>query len=565
MTHRVSIILPTYNEADNIRPLCARLARALGGLSHEIIFVDESTDGTDRQIAELARHSPQIRLIHHGERRGLAAAVVEGIQAARGEAVCVLDADLQHPPEVVPALVEALDRTRADLAVASRYIPGGSYEGLTPLRRLMSLTATGMARTLLLRARAVTDPMSGFFAFRRGIVEGVPLRPLGFKILLEVLVRGRVTKIVEVPYRFELRRGGESKLTMRQNAQFLRHLISLSSANARQRSEAPPAYALYQPGGEAAAGNGDAAHTAVARRRGFVRYLKEGPVPALHITPPVNGGAEPKVSILIPTANRSRAQSLERLLRQIHDQSLHQAEVIVVEGDRRQGRAINTAAAIARGDFLVTMDDDTQLGDPRVLEHLVAAMEQDPTIGIAGAASAIPDDAPPIVRRAMRELPRRSSAVLDAVTESDMAEHPCLAIRRRLFYQIGGEHELIPRGLDPYLRAEVRRLGYRVVVVPDTWIHHLLPATLRGILRQYYRNGVGAAYVKKFYPGWVIEQAEAHGEPVREQTSLPSRALRYLGRIGGAALSGRWVYLGTLGGYALGYAWGLVTLRKDSL
>ncbi len=564
MMPRLSIVLPTYNEADNIRPLCARLERALAALSHEIIFVDESTDGTAQQIAELARDNPRIRLVHHVDRRGLAAAVVDGVDAARGEVICVLDADLQHPPETVPILVEALDGTGADLVVASRYVPGGSYAGLTPLRRLISLTGSGMARGLLRRARTVTDPLSGFFAFRRGVVDGVRLRPLGFKILLEVLVRGHVMKVVEVPYRFELRRGGESKLTMRQNTQYLRHLIRLSAADARQRSEARPAYALYAPG-EDISHNGDTARSAVARRRKFVRYLKEGPVPALRIIPVADGGLDPKVSVLIPTANRARSHTLDRLLRQINDQSLRQVEVITVEGDRRQGRAINTAAAIARGEFLVTMDDDTQLGDARVLEHLVTAMEQDPTIGIAGAASVIPSDAPPIVRRAMREVPRRSSPVVDVVTESDMAEHPCLAIRRRLFYQIGGEHELIPRGLDPYLRDEVRRLGFRVVVVPRTWIHHLLPPTFRGILRQYYRNGVGAAYVKKFYPQLVIEQAVAHNEPVAERTSLPTRGLRYLAHTGGAILRGQWVYLGTLGIYALGYAWGMLTLREDSL
>ena len=117
----------------------------------------------------------------------------------------------------------------------------------------------------------------------------------------------------------------------------------------------------------------------------------------------------------------------------------------------------------------------------------------------------------------------------------------------------------------PGARTEVRRLGYRVVVVPETWIHHLLPSTFRGILRQYYRNGMGAAYVRKFYPQWVIEQAEAHNEPVGERTSLPARALRYLGRTGRAVRRGQWVYLGTLGAYALGYAWGITTLREDSL
>jgi GT2 family glycosyltransferase len=254
-----------------------------------------------------------------------------------------------------------------------------------------------------------------------------------------------------------------------------------------------------------------------------------------------------------------------RLLQQLDEQPFQSIEVIVVEGDRRQGRAINTAAAIARGSLLITMDDDTRLGDPRVIEKLVAAFEADPTIGIAGVSNLIPDGAPPIVRRAMRELPRRSSAPVQSVMDSDMAEHPCLAIRRDVFRQVGGEHEVIPRGLDPYLRREVRRLGHRVVVIPDTWIHHLLPSSPRGILRQYFRNGVGAAYVRKFHREFVIEQAEQHGQDVGSNTSLGSHTVRYLGRMVRTVLSVRWIYPGTLITYATGYAWGLVTLREDSL
>jgi len=303
---------------------------------------------------------------------------------------------------------------------------------------------------------------------------------------------------------------------------------------------------------------------AFERRKSFVRYPKEGPPPGLRVLLGRRGD-RPRLSILIPTADGARGGYLDQLLRQLEEQTEQRFEVIVVEGDRRQGRAINTGAAIARGEILVTMDDDTRIGHPELLERILRTFEDDPTIGIAGVANLPPADAPWVVRRAMRELPRRSSPVVDRVTDSDLAEHPCLGIRRELFYRVGGEHEWIPRGLDPYLRREVRRLGYRVVVIPNAWIHHLLPPTLGGILRQYFRNGMGAAYVRKFYPAFVIEQATAHGEAVRERTSLVRRALLYLGRILFSFITLRWIYLGTLLTYAAGYLWGTLTLREESL
>lgn len=308
----------------------------------------------------------------------------------------------------------------------------------------------------------------------------------------------------------------------------------------------------------------DLAARAFQRRKSFVRYPKDGPPPRLRVLLGQQG-ASPRLSVLIPTADGARGGYLRQLLRQLEEQTEQRFEVIVVEGDRRQGRALNTAAAIARGEILVTMDDDTRIGHPKLLERILRVFEEDPTIGIAGVANLPPADAPWVVRRAMRELPRRSSPMVDRVTDSDLAEHPCLGIRRELFYRVGGEHEGIPRGLDPYLRREVRRLGYRVVVIPNAWIHHLLPPTLGGILRQYFRNGVGASYVRKFYPEFVIEQATSHGRPVREHTSLARRGLLYLGRILLSLLTLRWIYLGTLLAYAAGYLWGTLTLREESL
>ncbi|MCS7173081.1 MAG: glycosyltransferase [Armatimonadetes bacterium] len=308
----------------------------------------------------------------------------------------------------------------------------------------------------------------------------------------------------------------------------------------------------------------DLAVQAFQRRKAFVRYLQEGSPPRVRVLLG-REGKHPRLSIIIPVADGTRSRLLDQLLRQLADQTEQRFEVILVEGDRRQGRAINTGAALARGEILVTMDDDTRVGNPDLLERLLDVFRTDPTVGIAGVSNLPPPDAPWVVRRAMQELPRRSSPLVDRVTDSDMAEHPCLAIPRDLFYRVGGEHEWIPRGLDPYLRREVRRLGYRVVVIPNAWIHHLLPPTLSGILRQYFRNGLGAAYVRKFYPEFVIEQATAHGTPVAERTSLARRALRYALNLVLSFLTLRWIHLGTLLTYAAGYVWGTLTLGEDSL
>jgi len=226
----VSIIVPTYNERHNVGPLVSRIETAMAGMSYELVFVDDSTDGTEQVIGELAAQRGNIALLHRTGRGGLATAVCDGIARARGEVICVIDADLQHPPEVLPLLAEAVERTRADVAVASRNVAGGGYESFGVMRHLGSRAATQLARICLSRARLVSDPMSGCFAFRADAVRGVALRPLGYKILLEVLARGRVSRVVEVPYRFQARGAGESKLTLRQQWEYVRHLVRLCGA-----------------------------------------------------------------------------------------------------------------------------------------------------------------------------------------------------------------------------------------------------------------------------------------------------------------------------------------------
>ncbi|MCE4601341.1 MAG: glycosyltransferase family 2 protein [Desulfurococcales archaeon] len=212
---RVSVIIPTYNEADNIELLLDRLTsvlRAEGFEDYEIIAVDDnSSDGTCDIVRRKSREDPRIKCILRVNEKGLSSAVVEGFKNASGEILVVMDADLQHPPETVPRLVEAVMRG-ADVAVASRYGRGGGVAGWSRLRLLMSRIATIGVKILVREAKRTTDPLSGFFAVRRDALRLGDLKPKGFKILLEILARHPCLKVVDVPYVFQRRHGGESKL-----------------------------------------------------------------------------------------------------------------------------------------------------------------------------------------------------------------------------------------------------------------------------------------------------------------------------------------------------------------
>jgi len=226
----VSLVIPTRNEADNIRPLVGRVTNALAATPFEICFVDDSDDGTADLLLGLAQSDPSIRcVLRQGADRkgGLSTAVVAGLRMARGRYVCVMDADLQHPPELIPVLLGEAERG-ADLVVASRYAAGGSHQGLgTPLRRLVSRAATVVARLLFKEARQSSDPLSGYFLCRRALIDGIEFRPVGFKILLELLVCVPALRVVDVPVTQAARAQGVSKATARQGLLYIRHLWSL--------------------------------------------------------------------------------------------------------------------------------------------------------------------------------------------------------------------------------------------------------------------------------------------------------------------------------------------------
>lgn len=227
----LSVIVPTMNEAGNIHTLLNRLGKALGSLPFELIFVDDSTDNTP-QVIELARDQAQftIRLIVRpsNRRNGLSGAVVEGFAAARGEWVCVMDGDLQHPPEVVPQMLVQAQTAGADMVVGSRKANLLGPMGLSQFRSFTSQILTILARALFPRSlKDVSDPLTGLFLVRRNKLILERLQPDGFKILLEILVRCPHMRITEVKFDFATRHDGESKADFQEGLRYFRHLWRL--------------------------------------------------------------------------------------------------------------------------------------------------------------------------------------------------------------------------------------------------------------------------------------------------------------------------------------------------
>jgi len=195
---------------------------------YELVVVDDDSPDRTWEIAEeVAQRMPSVRVIRRVGERGLATAVVAGWKAAVGDYLGVIDADLQHPPEVIIKLLQAMDEG-ADLAVASRHVSGGGVSDWSAFRRMMSRGAQALGIILLpAAARAVSDPMSGYFIVRRNAVDLNELHPLGYKILFEILAKADLKKISEVGYVFQERQKGGSKVTWRQYLEYIQHVWQL--------------------------------------------------------------------------------------------------------------------------------------------------------------------------------------------------------------------------------------------------------------------------------------------------------------------------------------------------
>ena len=234
----ISIVIPTYNEAENIEELLTEIKNSLesaGIVSYEVIVVDDSSsDGTAeiaRDVAERLKIPGKI-IVRRG-RRGLTSAIMRGFTESRGKYIVVMDADLQHPPETIPGLFEKASREDLDVVIASRYTKGGGIEGAPIHRRFISRVAALVARILIPQARGIRDPLSGFFLVRRSVIEGVGMDAVerhgrSFKILLEILVKGRYRRVAEHPYVFRPRKRGKSKLGVRESLEFVKQVMELS-------------------------------------------------------------------------------------------------------------------------------------------------------------------------------------------------------------------------------------------------------------------------------------------------------------------------------------------------
>jgi dolichol-phosphate mannosyltransferase len=235
--NRLALVVPTLNEAGNIDKILTELTGVLSETQYEfeIIVVDDgSTDGTVAQVRDWARRDPRIRLLSRVGERGLAGAVLYGWSQSRANLLGVIDADLQHPPELLPELLQAVEQ--ADIAIASRYAQDHGTKGWNPLRAAVSRLSTLVASPLIYKKNfRVTDPMSGFFVIHRRCIEGLTFQTAGFKLLLEILVRGRIRKVQEVPYHFGLRQAGQSKASATVALHYL-HLLGRLSRDLVLRS-----------------------------------------------------------------------------------------------------------------------------------------------------------------------------------------------------------------------------------------------------------------------------------------------------------------------------------------
>jgi dolichol-phosphate mannosyltransferase len=227
---KISVIVPTYNEAENIKKLIPKIDSVLKCYDYEIVVVDDnSPDGTAKVAEKLAEQYP-VRVLKRNNKLGLASAILYGFMNANGDVLGVIDADLQHPPELLNEMAKKI-KDGYDIVIASRYVKCGGIEGWSFHRLLISKVAILLAKPLT----SVKDPMSGCFLLRRKVIEGVNFNPTGYKLLLEILVKGNYKRVAEVPYVFRNRAYGQSKLGPSEILRYIRLILHLYNYKIRRR------------------------------------------------------------------------------------------------------------------------------------------------------------------------------------------------------------------------------------------------------------------------------------------------------------------------------------------
>jgi len=225
----LTVIVPTYNERDNIPVLLERIDKALSshGIKYEVIIVDDNSPDGTADVAEKLSSKYPVRVLRRPGKLGLSSAVLDGIKLAKSKVIAVMDADLQHPPEVLPKLYTRI-KDGCEIVIASRYVKGGSTKDWSLLRKLISKIAIVIAHILIPKSRAVKDIMSGYFMLRKDVISNTTLNPRGFKILLEIIAKAKYSNVCEVPYTFDTRKYGKSKLGGKEIINYVLHALSLS-------------------------------------------------------------------------------------------------------------------------------------------------------------------------------------------------------------------------------------------------------------------------------------------------------------------------------------------------
>ena len=270
---------------------------------------------------------------------------------------------------------------------------------------------------------------------------------------------------------------------------------------------------------------------------------------------------EAAISVIIPSAERRRSDNLDLLLRDLEVQTIRPREVHVIKGVSPSGRARNIGARRALGDVLVFLDDDVRLGHKGVLESIVSLL-RDPGIGMVGAAQLLPPGSSTFQRAAACQIPRCCSPVVAVITDSDMVTTACCAMRRTLFWELGGFNERIPRGVDPELRYRTRGRGLRIVVAPSAWFYHPMPTTPRELCLMFFRRGQQSAEALRRVPHAALENPNGHVAIFVSRRSTSYRVARHIGRLVLGLLMLRWVGIAAQVSYLAGYLWHFVQVYR---
>lgn len=268
-----------------------------------------------------------------------------------------------------------------------------------------------------------------------------------------------------------------------------------------------------------------------------------------------------KISVIIPSLKNH--SNLKPLLDDISAQSIKNIDIQIVKGVSPNGKARNVGAAKATGNIFIFLDDDVRLGHNRVFENLVSPLKEE-NIGLTGASQQISPNSSWFQKKSAIQLDRTEYKVVDVLTESDMVTTACCAIRKKVFYQLGGFNEKIIRGVDPEFRYRLRQKDYKIVIVPNSWHYHPMPENLRKLIRIQFRNGYSSAFVFRFWPDLLIETPNNDDTEFVAKQSLLYRTFRFIKETMEALIRFKILLFIANISYRIGYIYGLIWADKNS-